>query len=389
MSTDVVEKTDLSFSLGPNIESTEVGLRFTGKETFEEWEHAGAVLKTITKRTPWAWGDWLVQGEQKTEWGERYDQVINDTGLEYSTVTKLKSLSKRCEHCQRWQTLDWGHHLAVYEYADLTDRERQKLLDTADKDRDSTGRAMSVAKLRNLAKQTVEKKRLEKPKPKQTAADWTLTGEQEVVECNALISDPPYGILDEAWEPDQLEQFTRDWASRWNECGADFIALFWSQDHLWNGRRWFDECLGGYQFQQLLVWVYRNNKSPQSRLGYKQTWEPVFFYRRTGCDRLITIDGDQWGDDCHDMDTHIAGVPQSNFNEQDMKHHPAQKPVSVMLWLVGSLTKPGELVCDPFTGSGTTGIAALQLGRRFHGIEINEEYRRLAEGRIATYGKAF
>ena len=48
--------------------------------------------------------------------------------------------------------------------------------------------------------------------------------------------------------------------------------------------------------------------------------------------------------------------------------------------------KPGDMVCDPFTGSGTTGIASVQLGRRFHGVEISGEFKTLAEERIAAYG---
>jgi len=43
----------------------------------------------------------------------------------------------------------------------------------------------------------------------------------------------------------------------------------------------------------------------------------------------------------------------------------------------------GDIVLDPFLGSGTTGVAALQLGRQFRGIEISEEYYQLAERRIS------
>ena len=88
------------------------------------------------------------------------------------------------------------------------------------------------------------------------------------------------------------------------------------------------------------------------------------------------------------MDSHVAAVPQSNFNGADRKVHPAQKPVSVMRWLVNALTRPGDLVVDPFAGSGTTGIAAVQLGRAFHGIETDATYRTDAERRIASYGVA-
>ena len=213
-----------------------------------------------------------------------------------------------------------------------------------------------------------------------------VTQQQDVVQCHALITDPPYGILDQPWEPAELETFTRRWAKRWSKCGADFAAVFWSQRYLWDGRRWFDEALEGYQFQQLLVWVCPNNKSPQSRRGFKQTWEPIFFYRRADSEKEVRIADATWGESFTDFDHHIAAVPQENFNGENMKQHPAQKPVSVMLWLVNALTEIGELVCDPFCGSGTTGIAAGQLGRRFHGIDSDQESVELARRRIAAYG---
>lgn len=138
-----------------------------------------------------------------------------------------------------------------------------------------------------------EKKKKRQTEAKEAAANlpasalWNLTDAQEVIKCDALITDPPYGILNEEWEPAQLEQFTREWAERWDECGADFCLIFWSQEHLWTGRQWFDESLCNYTFCQLLIWHYPNNKKPQSLAGFKQTWEPVFFYRRKDSDKQI------------------------------------------------------------------------------------------------------
>ena len=249
---------------------------------------------------------------------------------------------------------------------------------------DDTGKVdRAYSKVRRAKRAAEERANAERP-----AEEWVLTAAQDVVPCAALITDPPYGILDEPWEPERLESFTREWCSRWSACGADTILIFWSQRHLWPGREWFDQALTGYEFQQLLVWHYPNNKSPQSRRGFKQTWEPIFFYRRKGSPRQVRLSDEHWGDEFHDFDCHVAPVPQSNFNGADMKQHPAQKPVEVMRWLINAVTRSGELVCDPFAGSGTTGIAALQLGRRFHGIENNPEYLAIAKGRIATYGKA-
>jgi site-specific DNA-methyltransferase (adenine-specific) len=62
--------------------------------------------------------------------------------------------------------------------------------------------------------------------------------------------------------------------------------------------------------------------------------------------------------------------------------HPTQKPVPLMVELLKDFTDPGELVLDPFCGSGTTGVAALRLGRRFIGIELDEGYARAAHERL-------
>jgi site-specific DNA-methyltransferase (adenine-specific) len=53
--------------------------------------------------------------------------------------------------------------------------------------------------------------------------------------------------------------------------------------------------------------------------------------------------------------------------------HPTQKGVALMRWLVRLVTRPGDLVIDPFCGSGTTGVAAVMEGRRFLGIELDAE----------------
>lgn len=257
-----------------------------------------------------------------------------------------------------------------------------KLFGPLVKEMDETGKVDRAFSKVRRARRAAEERASAAP-----AEGWVLTAAQDVVPCAALITDPPYGILDEPWEPKQLESFTREWCSRWSACGADTILIFWSQRYLWTGRQWFDQSLKGYEFQQLLVWHYPNNKSPQSRRGFKQTWEPIFFYRRQGSTRRIELSDGHWGEELHDFDCHVAAVPQSNFNGAEMKQHPAQKPISVMRWLVNAVTRAGELVCDPFVGSGTTGIAALQLGRRFHGIENNAEYLAVAKGRIATYGR--
>jgi DNA modification methylase len=63
--------------------------------------------------------------------------------------------------------------------------------------------------------------------------------------------------------------------------------------------------------------------------------------------------------------------------------HTTQKPLSLMQELVSLFSDPGELVCDPYAGSGTTGVACRALGRRFVGWEISPEYHAIATRRLA------
>lgn len=65
-----------------------------------------------------------------------------------------------------------------------------------------------------------------------------------------------------------------------------------------------------------------------------------------------------------------------------VSEHPTTKPVALMLELVTEFTNPGETVLDPFAGSGTTGVAALRLGRSFIGCEGDPIYAALARERL-------
>lgn len=67
----------------------------------------------------------------------------------------------------------------------------------------------------------------------------------------------------------------------------------------------------------------------------------------------------------------------------DVREHPTQKPEGVMKWCIGQLPSDCRTICDPFMGSGTTGVAAVNMGRRFTGIEIEPKYYDIARRRIS------
>ena len=74
-------------------------------------------------------------------------------------------------------------------------------------------------------------------------------------------------------------------------------------------------------------------------------------------------------------------LENSNANQKG-KQHPTQKPVELMEYLIKTYTNPQETVLDFTMGSGSTGVAAVNTGRRFIGIEMDDKYFGIAEQRI-------
>jgi len=137
----------------------------------------------------------------------------------------------------------------------------------------------------------------------------------------------------------------------------------------------------------------RGSHSSEHLKGKKATYEAVgygdsgsaarFFYsaKASKADRDEGMEG--WDDRTFNRvnpgglenDPRWAPVERKNV-------HPTVKPTDLMRYLVRLVTPPGGLVLDPFTGSGSTGKAAVLEGMRFIGCELSPEYAAIAEARI-------
>jgi len=76
------------------------------------------------------------------------------------------------------------------------------------------------------------------------------------------------------------------------------------------------------------------------------------------------------------------GMLQEDMRHKEERIHPTQKPVPLFMQILEKYSKPGDLIFDPFLGSGTTAIACLRTGRHFIGIEKHEPYFIKAQERI-------
>jgi modification methylase mboIB len=79
--------------------------------------------------------------------------------------------------------------------------------------------------------------------------------------------------------------------------------------------------------------------------------------------------------------TDVWRFPAIGRWEKSQGKHPTQKPLSVLTRIILASTDPGDWVLDPFSGSSTTGIAANLCGRRYAGIEKEEDFCRMAKAR--------
>ena len=74
--------------------------------------------------------------------------------------------------------------------------------------------------------------------------------------------------------------------------------------------------------------------------------------------------------------------PRNRTNQAKVNHHPTVKPLNLMLYLVKLISKEGDVILDPFVGSGTTLVAAKKLGRRAIGCELEPAYWEISKARV-------
>ena len=123
-------------------------------------------------------------------------------------------------------------------------------------------------------------------------------------------------------------------------------------------------------------------------IGHKPDWLICWYKGSTGCASYIGF---------NDWEPHLVYGKNNNTmhdyfavtNNEKMGNygHPCPKPIGWALWLIHRSTKIGDLILDPFCGSGTTCVAAKMLGRRYIGIDISEKYCEIARKRIAAAEK--
>ena len=186
---------------------------------------------------------------------------------------------------------------------------------------------------------------------------------------DAVICDPPYGLdYPYASYKDTRENLVATIAGFMPECLriARRSVVFPGLTNLWDYPRptW------------TLSWSW-NDTSHYGFAGITQ-WQPILLYGKD-IEGFGSVNGVLKSDRIHFADGNGIGFLAAYKG----KGHPCPKPEKLMSYLSRRFSHEGDLILDPFCGSGTTGVACMQTGRRFIGIEIDAGYCDIARRRIA------
>jgi adenine-specific DNA-methyltransferase len=245
----------------------------------------------------------------------------------------------------------------------------------------------------------------------------------ENVKVELIITSPPYNIGKSYEEAAAHTDYTTWLIPRLKKLelllspnGSLFINLGYSKAynghhvplayHLWNK---FDTL----DMRQEIIWFTRRGVACKNYFSPRH--ETILWFTKRGGKPLFDLDSirvphdqskctcgtrngkkrcndfgknpsDVWGLDPSESLWNVASVAAGeNRKSAERTNHPAQMPLEIAERLIKACSKPGDTVLDPFSGSGTTCVAATMLNRKAIGIEIDPQYHQDALKRVLSY----
>jgi len=230
-----------------------------------------------------------------------------------------------------------------------------------------------------------------------------------------VLTDPPYMISSSL--KIRRQRNPMKFAKKWKFKGKDINYEFgdWDifetmTDYLNFTEQWFKECIrvlrkGGHivsffdkhklsylvhwaeelnvKTRQCLFWI-KSNPVPQARkVAFMSAVELSYWGTKETTERKFATFNYQLG---QHPDYIIAPICSGKERHQ-FGFHPTQKPEKVIEWIMSYLSNKGDIILDPFVGSGTTAVVAKKLGRNYIGIELKPEYVKIAEARLNAIQK--
>ncbi len=212
-------------------------------------------------------------------------------------------------------------------------------------------------------------------------------------ECvDLVLTDPPYGVsYQTSWRSGNdplkhrpIANDSGDWKPFARAWFAEVIRLMKPDSHFYS----FGSFLtspemqvmigGGLDLKNVLVWDKMCGGAGDLEGDYWRQYELIYFAQK-GCRKLNG--GQRYGN--------LLRVSRMNGMAYE---HPTQKPEEIISRLIECSSKEGDIVLDPFLGSGTTALVAEKMNRQWLGCELDQQYQSVIEGRLQaerSQGKLF
>lgn len=215
-----------------------------------------------------------------------------------------------------------------------------------------------------------------------------------------IFADPPYflsnggiscqsgqvvcvdkGEWDKPSTPEEMDAFNMKWLSACRDHMKDNATIWISGTHhnIFSVQQQLLKL--GFKILNVITWAKTNPPPNISCRYFTYSTEFIIWARKSpkvahyyNYDLMKQLNGDK-------QMTDVWHLPAIGRWEKSCGKHPTQKPLGVLARLIQASTQPGAWILDPFSGSATTGIAANLLGRRYLGLEKEEEYLSMSKAR--------
>jgi DNA modification methylase len=322
------------------------------------------------------------------------------TGLTPAQIRAYRIMDNRSH-----EEASWDNELLSLELADLSDLASDLSLTGFDED--------ELSRLLTTVKEGLTDENEAPPLPEKPVSRpgdvWLLRNHRLVVgdstdpavvakglkgvRPHLMVTDPPYGVLyDPGWRTDAGVNKQRrgavandervDWSEAWALFPGSVAYVWHAGKHAAAVQQSLEKC--GFEVRSQIIWA--KNRIALSRGHYHWMHEPLWYAVRKGGDAVWVGDRSQstlWRIDVEKLET----------------GHGTQKPVECMRRPIANNSSPGQAIYEPFSGSGTTIIAAEQTERVCHAIELDPAYADVAvlrwqafsgkEATLESTGEAF
>lgn len=210
------------------------------------------------------------------------------------------------------------------------------------------------------------------------------------IKVDAIITDPPYGSTNAKWD------VKLNWKEFIDKC---FKVIKDDGKLIMFGDYKYSHLLHHKHFRHKVYWIKQKGSDfLNSKVKPLNAVEEIsVYYKKKGTYNPQKVKGKPYVANRNSNTTNLyndyKAVSTVNTGERyplnwidipndKNTHHPTQKPVPLMEWIIKSYTNENDLVFDPFMGSGSTGLACKNINRKFMGVELDDKYFKAAEERI-------